>query len=123
MHFSSISIYTQKKGYQNTTKIVGALFDCPFVAIVSQGHRFGSLFSLSVVTLRASLSLVALHTGYNFWKEFILRFLKTPPFKNLKTLKFTGIIRDYSCYYCILEHSQRQISNSYGKLRPVVQNL
>ncbi len=24
------------------------------------------------------------HTGHNFWKEYILRFLKTPPFKNLK---------------------------------------
>ena len=27
---------------------------------------------------------VALHTGHNFWKEYLLRFLKTPPFKNLK---------------------------------------
>ncbi len=25
-----------------------------------------------------------IHTGYNFWEEYILRFLKTPPFKNLK---------------------------------------
>ncbi len=33
---------------------------------------------------RSSLSHVALHTGHNFWKEYILRFLKTPPFKNLK---------------------------------------
>ena len=32
---------------------------------------------------RASLSHVALHTGHNFWREYILRFLKTPPFRNL----------------------------------------
>ncbi len=32
----------------------------------------------------SSLSHVVLHTGYNFWEELILRFLKTPPFKNLK---------------------------------------
>ncbi len=36
--------------------------------------------------IRASLSHVALDTGYNFWKEYILRFLKTAPFKNLKQL-------------------------------------
>ena len=36
------------------------------------------------ITLRASLSHVAQHTGHNFWKEYILSFLKTPPFKNLK---------------------------------------
>ncbi len=28
-------------------------------------------------------SHVALDPEYNFWKEYILRFLKTPPFKNL----------------------------------------
>ena len=27
---------------------------------------------------------VALQTGHNFWKEYIIRFLKSPPFKNLK---------------------------------------
>ncbi len=37
--------------------------------------------------LRASLSHVALQTGYNFWEEYILRFLKTPPFKNLKVTR------------------------------------
>ena len=31
-----------------------------------------------------SLSHVALHTGYTFWEEYLLRFFKTPPFKNLK---------------------------------------
>ncbi len=38
----------------------------------------------NILGLRASLSHVALDTGYNFWKEYILRFFKTPPFKNLK---------------------------------------
>ncbi len=36
--------------------------------------------------LRASLSHVALHTEYNFWKEYILRFHKTPSFKNLNNI-------------------------------------
>ena len=38
----------------------------------------------STLHIVPSLSHVALHTGHNFWKEYILRFLKTPPFKNLK---------------------------------------
>ncbi len=41
--------------------------------------------------LRASLSHVALDPGYNFWKEYILRFLKTPPFKNLNEALRLGI--------------------------------
>ncbi len=38
--------------------------------------------------LRPSLGHVALHTGHNLWKEYILRFLKTPPFKNLKAIEW-----------------------------------
>ncbi len=26
------------------------------------------------------------HTGYNFWEEYLLRFFKTPPFKNLNLI-------------------------------------
>ncbi len=32
-----------------------------------------------------NICIVLLHNGHNFWKEYILRFLKTPPFKNLKS--------------------------------------
>ena len=57
----------------------------------------------SYCTIQITFSHVALHTGYDFWKEYILRFLKTPPFKNLKWiyifLNTLGLIKSYTFSY------------------------
>ena len=64
-----------------------------------------------------SLSHVALHTGLNFWKGYILRFLKTPPFKYPKTDQSMSLNHKELLSY------QKIIKNTFTVERPFMQAI
>ncbi len=70
------------------------IFLCPCCpsSYLQKAYSFLRYLNGDPVSCRGALPVEALpngqHTSY-FWKEYILRFLKTPPFKNLKIIFFS----------------------------------
>ncbi len=61
------------------------------------------------------LSHVALHAWYNFWKEYILRILRTPPFKNLKSTEFhNSVVMESSGMMCRIHSVAKVVTTILG---------
>ncbi len=57
-----------------------------------------------------------MHTGHNIWKEYILRLLKTPPFKNLKHNSFMSLCFQVSSYSTSVQGETSHRSDRYQDL-------